>query len=88
MWDNYHLGKRIIETSPVISKKKFDDEYRKHKKLVRGLTTSSSNKSMPTEFRVKSKYSSIQNCRSIRKISSKWGRIEPSRLPLISITSN
>lgn len=25
LWDNYHLGKRIIETPPVISKRRLDE---------------------------------------------------------------
>ena len=70
LWDNYHLGKRIIETPPVICKRRLDDDYRKHKKLVKGLTSSSNNKAMPTEFRVKSMHSSMQNCRSIKKMYS------------------
>lgn len=34
LWDNYYLGKRIIETPPVISKRRQDEDYRKHKRLV------------------------------------------------------
>lgn len=54
LWDNYYLGKRIIETPPVISKKKLDEEYRRHKLIVESMATSSSRKNMPTDFRVKS----------------------------------
>jgi len=76
LWDNYHLGKRIIEASPVICKRRLDEDYRKHKKLVKGLMSSSSNKMMPTEFRVKSKNSSMQNYKSLKKMLSIWGKIE------------
>ena len=55
LWDNYHLGKRIIETPPVISKRRLDEDYKKHKRLVQCLTTSNNRKIIPTEFRVKSK---------------------------------
>jgi hypothetical protein len=55
LWDNYHLGKRIIETSPVISKQRLDEDYRKHKQLVHYLTGSASKKANPAEFRLKSK---------------------------------
>ena len=40
LWDNYHLGKRIIETPPVISKRRFDQDYKKHQRLVHCLTAS------------------------------------------------
>lgn len=67
LWDNYHLGKRIIETPPVISKRRLDQDYRKHKRLVQCLTASNNKKVVPTEFRVKSKRVPMQNCKSIRK---------------------
>lgn len=54
LWENYHLGKRIIETPPVISKKRLDQDYRKHKRLVQCLTASSHRKSKPEDFRVQS----------------------------------
>ena len=47
MWDNYHLGKRIIETPPVISKRRLEQDYNKHKRLVQCLTASSNRKSKP-----------------------------------------
>lgn len=59
LWENYHLGKRIIETPPVISKRKLDEDYQRHKRLVECLTSSTSRKVMPNEFRVKSKLNAI-----------------------------
>ena len=47
LWDNYYLGKRIIETQPVISKKKLDEDYRKHKRMVHCLTASTNKRSLP-----------------------------------------
>lgn len=70
LWDNYHLGKRIIETPPVISKRRLDEDYRKHKHLVQCLTASSNKKVVPTEFRVKSKSAPSKNCKSIRRTYS------------------
>lgn len=58
LWDNYYLGKRIIETPPVISKRRLDEEYVRHKKLVKCLTTTT--RRVPTsDFRVKSTSLSI-----------------------------
>lgn len=54
LWDNYYLGKRIIETPPVISKRRLDEEYRKHRRLVQCLTASNGRKAGNSEFRVKS----------------------------------
>ena len=54
LWDNYYLGKRIIETQPVISKKKLDEDYRKHKRMVQCLTASTNKRNLPNQFRVKS----------------------------------
>lgn len=48
LWDNYHLGKRIIETQPVISKRRFDQDYKKHRRLVECLTASNSRRLNPT----------------------------------------
>ena len=53
LWDNYHLGKRIIEAPPVISKKQLDQEYRKHKQLVSDRKCKSSTR-LTADFRVKS----------------------------------
>lgn len=54
LWENYLLGKRIIETPPVISKRKLDEDYQRHRRLVDCLTSSSSRKLVPCDFRVKS----------------------------------
>ena len=35
MWNNYLLGKRIIEVTPVISAKKQKEDYQVHKKIIR-----------------------------------------------------
>jgi hypothetical protein len=70
LWDNYYLGKRIIETPPVISKRKLEEDYQKHRRLVECLTASSSRRVVPSEFRVKSMYLLIENCRSTRRTSS------------------
>jgi hypothetical protein len=48
LWDNYYLGKRIIETPPVISKKKLDEEYKRHRQIIDSMTASTSRKAMPT----------------------------------------
>lgn len=48
LWDNFYLGKRIIETPPVISKKRLDEEYKKHKQIVESMASSSSRRTIPT----------------------------------------
>ena len=57
LWENYLIGKRIIETPSVICKKKFDNEYKKHRQII----LSRNKKQFVNIFRQKSISSIIQN---------------------------
>ena len=68
VWDNYHLGKRIIEAPPVISKRQLDQEYRKHKERVHNRNTKSATR-ISSAFRGQSTLRYTQSSMNTNKIS-------------------